>query len=124
VSWPRRIAIAAVAVVVIVLLGAGALLVVGHQRSQSKIDDVAARACKYPTDAAGRRYVSEQAAKTGVNYVQTLEAMYHRCPNRGIATIRKRRRPRSAPPVVIGHRHTTTTRGSGERDDGEDDGGD
>jgi hypothetical protein len=123
VTWARRLAIAGIALVVILLAGAGALVLTHHQQSQSKIDDVAARACRYPTDAAGRRYVSREVATTGVNYIQTLQAMYHRCPNRGVATPRPQRR-RSTGRVFAGHRHPTTTQGSGERGDGEDDGGD
>jgi len=122
--WSRRLVIGGVALVLIVLAGAATLLLAGHHQSQSKIDDVAARACLYRTDAAGRRYVRRQAAVSGVNYVQTLEAMYHRCPRRGVATVRRRTRRRGARLTRRPPPRTPTTQGSGERDDGEDDGGD
>jgi hypothetical protein len=121
--WGRRIARIAVMLTLIVFAAAGALFLFKSHQRQSQIDGVAARACSYPTDAAARRYVSHQAAATGVNYIQTLETMYRRCPHRGVAVARPRRR-RPGAGVFASHRRPPTTRGSGEGGDNENDGGD
>jgi hypothetical protein len=121
--WGRRIALIAVTLTLIVFAATGALFLFKSHQRQSQINGVAARACSYPTDAAARRYVSRQAAATGVNYIQTLETMYRRCPNRGVATTRPRRR-RSTAGVFAAHRHPPTKQRSGEGGDNENDGGD
>ena len=55
-------------------------LLIVHGRGQHAVDRVVARACQLPTDAAGRRYIQLNAPGDGASYIDSLRAMYRRCP--------------------------------------------
>jgi hypothetical protein len=117
-----------VALTVVALAG----VAVVQQRRRARVDRVVARACRLPTDAAGRRYLRRADVAARIDYIETISAMYRRCPRRA----ERRARPvASTAPVVTrpvpprpgptgAHRSGVRgSRRSGRTDSGEGDSG-
>jgi hypothetical protein len=117
----RRIAVAGVVVLALVLSGLIATAVVVRQRKRAAADRAAAQACRLPTDAAGRQYLRRQAQVAGIVYIDSLTAMYRHCPHRGVVVAR--RAPGAGSNAGHASSPTATTRPPAKGDEG-DDGGD